>query len=306
MSVFPTSRHHVDDRPALLKAWPVRTTGRSQKMPPTVTVAAFVFGIVLLLAAIIGQEIKIVAVELPALTGRKRGIVGAIGIVLVGVGLLDLLPSPPPGPPPAAQTATVTSALIPATSANGALFVSDFDQDRGDWITGSENNARGAVTRLIADGKYVWEIKATDQGGYQMALPQSAPALANFELQVEARQLNGDMFYGLIFRNSGTDGYYLFLLHTRDYALYRIDQGGQTTPLFQADHPAIKPNSANVLKVVADGPTIRLYINGTLAGEVANAHLASGSVGLYVNAPGNSRATYEFDNFRLSSLTGKD
>ena len=284
-------------------------------MPPTVTVAAFVFGIVLLLAAIIGKEIRIVAVELPALTGKTRGIVGAIGIILVGVGLLDLLPSPP-SPPTAAQTVTVASGLTPTTSASmvlasgalasGALFVSDFDQDKGDWSTGPESNARGAVTRLISDGKYLWEIQATDQGGYQMALPKSAPVLANFELQVDARQLSGDAFYGLIFRNTGTDGYTLFLLHGRDYALYRIDQSGQTTPLSQANHPAIKPNSANVLKVVAEGPTIRLYINGTLAGEVANADPASGTVGLYVNAPGNARATYEFDNFRLSSLPGKD
>jgi hypothetical protein len=280
-------------------------------MPPSVTVAAFVFGIVLLLAAIIGKEIKIVAVELPALTGKTRGIVGAIGIILMGVGLLDLLPPSPPSVPTAAQTSTATSALTPAASASGALaggalFVSDFDQDRGDWITGPENNARGAVTRLITDGKYLWEIQATDQGGYQMAVPKSAPALANFELQADVRQLSGDTFYGLIFRNTGTDGYYLFLLHGRDYALYRIDQRGQTTPLSQVNHPAIKPNSANVLKVVADGPTLRLYINGTLAGEVANADPAGGTVGLYVNAPGNSRATYEFDNFRLSSLPAKN
>ena len=280
-------------------------------MPPTVTVAAFVFGIVLLLAAIIGKEIKIVAVELPALTGRTRGIVGAIGIVLIGVGLLDLLPSPPPSPPTAAQTATATSALTPTPSttgalASGALFGSDFDQDKGDWIKGPESNARGAVNRLISDGKYLWEIQATDQGGYQMAVPKSAPALANFELQADVRQLSGDTFYGLIFRNTGTDGYYLFLVHGRDYAMYRIDPRGQTAPLSQANHPAIRPNSANMLKVVADGPNIRLYINGALAGEVANADPASGTVGLYVNAPGSSRATHEFDNFRLSSLPGKN
>jgi hypothetical protein len=248
---------------------------------------------------------------LPALTGRTRGIVGAIGIILIGVGLLDLLPSPPSSLPTAAQTATLTSAPTPPTGASGALasgavFVSDFEQDKGDWSTGPENNTRGAVSRLIADGKYLWEIQPTDQGGYQMAVPKSAPALANFELQAEVRQLSGDTFYGLIFRNTGTDGYYLLLLHGRDYALYRIDPRGQTTPLSQANHPAIKPNSANVLKVVADGPNIRLYINGALAGEVANADPASGTVGLYINAPGNSRATYEFDNFRLSSLSGKN
>ena len=44
-------------------------------MPPTVSVAAFVFGIVLLLAALIGKELKIVTMELPALSqSREKGV----------------------------------------------------------------------------------------------------------------------------------------------------------------------------------------------------------------------------------------
>lgn len=45
-------------------------------MPPTVSVAAFVFGIVLLLAALIGKELKVVTVELPALGPGRRIVLG--------------------------------------------------------------------------------------------------------------------------------------------------------------------------------------------------------------------------------------
>lgn len=51
-------------------------------MPPTVNVAAFVFGIILLLAALIGKELKIVTVELPALGVGRRIVLGFFGLVL--------------------------------------------------------------------------------------------------------------------------------------------------------------------------------------------------------------------------------
>lgn len=58
-------------------------------MPPTVSVAAFVFGIVLLLAALIGKELKLVTVELPALGPGRRVVIGALGLALMLFGLMD-------------------------------------------------------------------------------------------------------------------------------------------------------------------------------------------------------------------------
>jgi hypothetical protein len=277
-------------------------------MPPSVTVAAFAFGMALLLAAIIGKEIKIVAIELSALKGPTRVAIGVLGVALVAVGLLDLRPAPPPAAPTATATsapaltatptAAPTPAPAPAASTGRTLFLSDFEQDRGDWLVGSEINDRGAVTRLVAGGQYQWSVAATAQGGYQMAPAKGAPALADFELQVEAREVSGDAFYGVIFRNTGA-AYYVFLVHGRDYALYRIDGQGQTVVLSQADSPAIQRDAANVLKVVAAGPGIRLYIDGALVGETNGAQPAAGTLGIYVNVPGGSQASLEFDNFQV-------
>jgi len=58
-------------------------------MPPTVSVAAFVFGIVLLLAALIGKELKVVTMELPALGPGRRIVLGLLGIGLTVFGLLE-------------------------------------------------------------------------------------------------------------------------------------------------------------------------------------------------------------------------
>jgi len=58
-------------------------------MPDSITVAAFVFGLVLLIAAFVGKELKIAAVEMPALNRRQRFILGGLGVFLVLFGLTE-------------------------------------------------------------------------------------------------------------------------------------------------------------------------------------------------------------------------
>lgn len=79
-------------------------------MPPTVSVAAFVFGIVLLLAALIGQQLKVVTVELPALGPVRRVVLGALGLALTIFGLLEGQLPPISAPAPALDVASTTQA----------------------------------------------------------------------------------------------------------------------------------------------------------------------------------------------------
>lgn len=58
-------------------------------MPDSITVAAFVVGLVLVIAAFIGKELKVAAVEIPALSRGQRVVLGALGAVLVVFGLTD-------------------------------------------------------------------------------------------------------------------------------------------------------------------------------------------------------------------------
>jgi len=58
-------------------------------MPNSITVAAFVAGLVLVIAAFIGKELKIAAVEMPALGRGQRVVVGILGAFLVVFGMTD-------------------------------------------------------------------------------------------------------------------------------------------------------------------------------------------------------------------------
>ena len=58
-------------------------------MPNSITVAAFVAGLVLVIAAFIGKELKIAAVEMPALGRGQRLVVGILGVFLVVFGMTD-------------------------------------------------------------------------------------------------------------------------------------------------------------------------------------------------------------------------
>lgn len=96
-------------------------------MPPTVSVAAFVFGVVLLLAALIGKELKIVTVELPALGPGRRVLLGLLGLGLTVFGLLegqlpavDLSPLPAATASPAQPASASLASAAPAGSAGGA------------------------------------------------------------------------------------------------------------------------------------------------------------------------------------------
>ena len=58
-------------------------------MPESIAAAAFIIGLVLVIAALIGRDLKIAAVEVPAQGRRQRWIAGGLGAVLTLFGLLD-------------------------------------------------------------------------------------------------------------------------------------------------------------------------------------------------------------------------
>lgn len=93
-------------------------------MPDSITVAAFVAGLVLVIAAFIGKELKIAAVEMPALGRGQRLVVGILGVFLVVFGMTDgqwfervAGPAPDPTAAPMATSAPATTAALMATSA---------------------------------------------------------------------------------------------------------------------------------------------------------------------------------------------
>ena len=58
-------------------------------MPATISIAAFIMGLLLVVAALIGQAIEAKEVKLPAITGRKHIIIGFFGAFLMLFGIND-------------------------------------------------------------------------------------------------------------------------------------------------------------------------------------------------------------------------
>ncbi len=96
-------------------------------MPPSISVAAFVIGAVLVLAALIGREVKIAAVELPALDRTRRLLAGGFGVLLLLFGLFDgqlpfrLAGSTTEATPPAASAPAADESSAPVTTNSSTL-----------------------------------------------------------------------------------------------------------------------------------------------------------------------------------------
>lgn len=82
-------------------------------MPATISVAAFIVGLLLVVAALVGQSIKAKEIELSAITGRKRIIIGLFGAALMLFGIND------------GKLGTMTNAVTVATSSTPVTMASD-------------------------------------------------------------------------------------------------------------------------------------------------------------------------------------
>jgi hypothetical protein len=108
-------------------------------MPQTITIAAFVFGAVLVLIALIGGRFKIFGAEVSEVVGRTARVIAAVaGIVFIGIGLYGPftdkqqvrdsrkeetpapVPVPKPAPPPVPPPTEQISPTQPFRQAQGA------------------------------------------------------------------------------------------------------------------------------------------------------------------------------------------
>ena len=91
------------------------------------------------------------------------------------------------------------------------------------------------------------------------------------------------MGYGLIIRSQSPDDFYAFEISpvTGNYQLLRRGENRWNSIISWTPSSAIRIGERqNVLRVVAIGPEIQLYINGTLLNEVIDDSLESGRVGV--------------------------
>jgi hypothetical protein len=205
------------------------------------------------------------------------------------------VPTETPAPRPTEVPATVSTVPAGWTLA----FSDDFNDNAHEWVVGSYEDDWGAVTRVITDGLYTWDIVAARSVG-RWCMP-TITSTTDFYLTVDARRVVGplDASYGLVFRHS--DGnYYLFSI--RDDGFFNFNLWHNFTWRAVIDWTgtlAIRPGEVNQLAVLAEGTHFTLSINGTTVAEAEDTQLAAGEMGLSVLFITPGDAVFTFDGFEV-------
>lgn len=186
------------------------------------------------------------------------------------------------GPPPTPAGAGVSA---------GTVFYDSFEQDAGVWDVYDAAEA----SAVIADGEL--GISVTDAG--QVAISLVGFNLSDFDLSVDAVQAEGpvDNGYGIIFRYLGPDDFYRFDISGDGHwglSRYVNDDWTLLVPLTASD--AIRPpGETNTLRVVMQGTTAQLFVNGVNLHE-AEVLRGTGRVGLFASSFDAANVRVQFDN----------
>jgi len=182
---------------------------------------------------------------------------------------------------------------------------STFDHNTEDWPAGGFDDAEyGRVLRQISDGKYQWEIEAT-QGVIWYGYPKMA-AVTDFYLSVEANQTSeAGENYGVIFRRTSAGSYYFFGISPELQTFFLNLQHNDSwhTLLGRTYSPAIHSDAPNVITVIASGSTFTFFINGQHVAGYSDSTLPGGRAGVAVEVDPDGTASFEFDNFEVRAPT---
>ncbi len=188
----------------------------------------------------------------------------------------------------------------------GVLFQDDFSSQQASQANGWEFTASNGATAAWAPGAMV--ITETNSSAYDTnflngpytdfgAATTAGPTGANYAE------------YGLAFRasagNNGFTGYVFEISSDGRFWLSKSVNGSWEGQLLApAASPAIKQGAAqNVLRVLANGSQIRLFINGTPVGTVTDTSLTSGGAGFYIAAEDAPPAVVAFHGLRVLTST---
>jgi serine/threonine protein kinase len=115
-------------------------------------------------------------------------------------------------------------------------------------------------------------------------------SLSNFAYQVQMVIQTGDEA-GIIFRESN-NAFYVFLITTRTHytlSLYSFGQQHSTKTLSIGNSPAIKfgHNQTNLIAVIAQGPSIALFVNRQYVTSVTDSTISQGAIGVIAQDDSN-------------------
>jgi hypothetical protein len=207
-------------------------------------------------------------------------------------------PAPTPTPTPV-PTATPTPIPLPPGTTK-LLYRDDFDDPASGWVVRTSGDYQvgyvGGEYRMLVKPLNSWVIRP------------APPSFGDVHAEVQARYQSGDQakYYGLVFRYEDSDNFYAFLVNpiSGKYTLMMVLRGQQSNLISFTPSPSInKGPGTNLLRVVARGPNLELYVNNVLVGKITDSTFAAGRVGLIVwNDVDPNGAEVFFDNLRVFEL----
>ena len=197
--------------------------------------------------------------------------------------------------------------LLAACGGNGLpgadqnlLFAESFAPgETGDWLI--EGDAAGQTTLL--NENLVIEIAEPNVMQFSTL---ATPGFTNFVLEVDARQLKGDLqsSYGVLFRMQNPNQFYRFdVTGNGMFMLERRNGDGSWTRFLEdwQESTAIRQgyNEVNRLKVEAVGPSISVFANDVLLMQASDNAYTSGTIALDAGTFMQPGLQVAFDNLAV-------
>lgn len=201
----------------------------------------------------------------------------------------------------ATETATARQALVENAANNWDVILTDmFDSNENNWLVESSDDEYSLTNYEIVGGKYKWD--ATAHQSFIGWVRADLENLTDFYISVEVRQLEGPdtADYGIIFREDDNSNFYYFgITNQGQYILYVFfDDWERLIDWTQTD--LIRPDEANRITVVGEGPHFTFFINDHYLTEFTDSRISQGSTALAIEMENeNDHGVFEFDNFEL-------
>ena len=149
--------------------------------------------------------------------------------------------------------------VVPATPGE-VLYAATFDDVSSDWELYT-----GRLSAQVAEGS----LRVTVDEVNSLPFSTAGPYFSDFDLRVKTTAVTGplDNGYGVIFRAQDADNYFLFLISSDGYYQVRREVNGADKILSEWIPSELVNqglDTANEIRVVAQGDTFQFYINGEL------------------------------------------
>ncbi|MCB0209394.1 MAG: PD40 domain-containing protein [Anaerolineae bacterium] len=175
------------------------------------------------------------------------------------------------------------------------VYEDDFSDSFGGWDDAFDTYTR----KVYGNNRYQIEVNASNLVAWGLANRD----VADFEMEVEAKLEDGDQknSYGLLIRFLDRNNFYRFDISGDGYFLLsKFVEGNWTTLVdWTASEYISTDGSANILKIAAFGPDIKVWVNGQELASVSDDALTHGNFGFFAGTFAEPYAWISFDNLKL-------